>query len=87
MAVFDPRFYDPNIAVTVDPSTGLITGSPTIEQLYNGMVVPGSGFHLLQRAGPRSRLGLYNSSSAAYLITIRISNGAIFNRASELLIS
>lgn len=44
MIVFDPRFYDPNIAVTVDPATGLITGSPTIEQLYNGMVIPGSGF-------------------------------------------
>jgi predicted heme/steroid binding protein len=44
MIVFDPRFYDPNIAVTVDSATGLITGSPTIEQLYNGMVIPGSGF-------------------------------------------
>jgi len=44
MIVFDPRFYDSNIAVTVDSATGLITGSPTIEQLYNGMVIPGSGF-------------------------------------------
>ena len=44
MIVFDPRFYDPSIAVTVDPTTGLIAGSPTIQQLYNGMVIPGNGF-------------------------------------------
>src|SRR5438105_3025365 len=44
MIVFDPRFYDPTKAVTVDPTTGLITGSPTIDQLYNGMVIPGTGF-------------------------------------------
>src|SRR5207302_11097432 len=44
MIVFDPSFYDPSKAVTVDSTTGLITGSPTIDQLYNGMVIPGSGF-------------------------------------------
>ncbi len=44
MIVFDPTLYDPANAVTVDPKTGLITGSPTIAQLYNGMVIPGSGF-------------------------------------------
>jgi len=44
MIVFDPRFYDPAQAVTVDPTTGLITGSPTIDQRYNGMVIPGDGF-------------------------------------------
>jgi hypothetical protein len=44
MDVFDPAYYDPSKAVTVDPATGLITGSPTIDQLYNGMVIPGSGF-------------------------------------------
>jgi len=43
-AVFDPQFYDPSLAVTVDPNTGLILGSPTLQQLYNGMVIPGSGF-------------------------------------------
>src|SRR5207244_892621 len=32
MIVFDPRFYDPSKAVTVDPATGLIVGSPTIDQ-------------------------------------------------------
>ncbi|MDE3179060.1 MAG: carboxypeptidase regulatory-like domain-containing protein [Acidobacteriota bacterium] len=44
MIVFDPSFYNPSIAVTIDPKTGLITGNPTIAQLYNGMVIPGSGF-------------------------------------------
>src|SRR5260370_2856068 len=44
MIVFDLSFYDPANAVTVDPNTGLITGSPTTAQLYNGMVIPGSGF-------------------------------------------
>jgi predicted heme/steroid binding protein len=44
MAVFDPAVYDPKLAVTNDPLTGLITGSPTLQQLYNGMVIPGSRF-------------------------------------------
>jgi predicted heme/steroid binding protein len=44
MIVFDPALYNPANAVTVDPTTGLITGTPTIDQLYNGMVIPGSGF-------------------------------------------
>ena len=43
-AVFDPQFYDPAQAVTVDPTTGLIVGTPTLQQLYNGMVIPGRGF-------------------------------------------
>jgi hypothetical protein len=61
MSVFDPKYYDPNIAVTVDPTTGLITGSPTIDQLYNGMVIPGSGF-------PQSAIGRLPASvtSGAY---------------------
>ena len=43
-AVFDPAFYDPSKAVTIDPNTGLIVGTPTLQQLYNGMVIPGSAF-------------------------------------------
>jgi len=61
MIVFDPRFYDPNNAVTVDPATGLITGSPTIEQLYNGMVIPGSGFPSSAHGRvPEADSGLYD---------------------------
>ncbi|MFL6438974.1 MAG: carboxypeptidase regulatory-like domain-containing protein [Terriglobales bacterium] len=45
MIVFDPSLYDPSKAVTVSAATGLITTpSPTVAQLYNGMVIPGSGF-------------------------------------------
>ena len=44
MIVFDPAYYNPSNAVTIDPQTGLIAGSPTITQLYNGMVIPGNGF-------------------------------------------
>src|SRR5260370_42032114 len=44
MIVFDPTAYNPANAVAVDPQTGLITGSPTIAQLYNGMVIPGPAF-------------------------------------------
>ena len=54
MIVFDPRFYDPNKAVRIDPATGFIIG--TIDpktglvndlgtrDAYNGMVIPGSSF-------------------------------------------
>ena len=61
MIVFDPRFYDPSKAVTVDPTTGLITGSPAIDQRYNGMVIPGNGFpsSAMGRV-PEASSGLYN---------------------------
>src|SRR5205807_10444284 len=60
-AVFDPTFYDPNLAVTVSPTTGLITGSPTIQQLYNGMVIPGSRFPDSAKAHvPEANTTLYN---------------------------
>ena len=53
MIVFDPRFYDQSKAVTIDPKTGLIVGAidpktglvaGTGADVYNGMVIPGSGF-------------------------------------------
>jgi len=53
MIVFDPRFYDPAKAVTVDPNTGLVVGKVdpktglivgTGQDLYNGMVIPGKKF-------------------------------------------
>jgi predicted heme/steroid binding protein len=59
MIVFDPRFYDPAKAVTINPSTGLIVGTidpktglvvGTGQDLYNGMVIPGTKF-------PSSALG------------------------------
>jgi hypothetical protein len=44
MVVFDPSSYDPAKAVTVDPKTGFITGTPSLQQLYNGLVIPGDGW-------------------------------------------
>ncbi|MBV9183623.1 MAG: TonB-dependent receptor, partial [Acidobacteria bacterium] len=61
MAVFDPALYNPALAVTIDPKTGLITGSPTLQQLYNGMVVPGSRFPSSAAAHvPANILSTYN---------------------------
>jgi len=61
MIVFDPRFYNPSNAVTVDPTTGLITGTPTIAQLYNGMVIPGSSFPSSANGRvPEATSGLYD---------------------------
>ena len=61
MIVFDPSFYNPALAVTVSPTTGLITGSPTIDQLYNGMVIPGSSFPSSANGRvPAASSGLYN---------------------------
>jgi len=62
MAVFDPTLYDPAKAVTIDPSTGLITGSPTVDQLFNGMVIPGSGFPSSANGRvPEATTGTFNS--------------------------
>src|ERR1700687_2051282 len=64
MIVFDPSLYDPAKAVTVDPKSGLITGSPTIDQLYNGMVIPGSAFPSSANGRvPEVSSGLYNGLS------------------------
>jgi predicted heme/steroid binding protein len=61
MSVFDPSLYDPAKAVTIDPSTGLITGTPTIDQLYNGMVIPGSSFPSSANGRvPEATSGLYD---------------------------
>ena len=61
MILFDPALYDPAKAVTIDPKTGLITGSPTIDQLYNGMVIPGGSFPSSANGRvPEATSGLYN---------------------------
>jgi predicted heme/steroid binding protein len=61
MVLFDPALYDPAKAVAIDPKTGLILGSPTIDQLYNGMVIPGSAFPSSANGRvPEATSGLYN---------------------------
>jgi len=44
MVVFDQKYYDPSKAVTVNPTTGFITGNPSLQALYNGLVIPGDGW-------------------------------------------
>ena len=58
MIAFDASLYNPANAVTIDPKSGLITGNPTISQLYNGMVIPGSGF-------PTSAIGRVPEASSS----------------------
>jgi hypothetical protein len=61
MAVFDPSLYDPANAVTINPANGLIEGTPTIAQLYNGMVIPGGSFPSSANGRvPEATSGLYN---------------------------
>jgi hypothetical protein len=44
MLVFDPKYYDPKIAVTMDPATGQILPGNSLQSRYNGLVIPGDGF-------------------------------------------
>jgi hypothetical protein len=43
MVVFDPSFYNPAIAVTLNPANGFIVGG-NLQSRFNGLVIPGSGF-------------------------------------------
>ena len=40
IANFDPRFYDPAVAATINPANGRLTGGSR----FNGIVLPGDGF-------------------------------------------
>jgi carboxypeptidase family protein/TonB-dependent receptor-like protein len=61
MAVFDPTFYNPAKAVSVDRTTGFVTANGG--DLYNGMVIPGSGFP----DSAKGRTNLPDPSQFAYL--------------------
>ncbi len=43
MLVFDPKYYDPRIAVTQNPATGSIIAGD-LRARYNGLVIPGDGW-------------------------------------------
>src|SRR6185312_13514882 len=59
MIVFDPSYYDPSKAVTVDPKTGFVI--PGSGDAYNGMVIPGSGFPDSAKGRvPQADSGQYN---------------------------
>lgn len=66
MAAFDPAYYDPSKAVTVDSKTGkILAGSG---DRYNGMVIPGTGF-------PDSAKGRFpEASDSSYTYLFRGAN-------------
>ena len=43
MVVFDSKYYNPSLALTQDPRTGLITAG-TLQARFNGLVIPGDGW-------------------------------------------
>lgn len=43
MLVFDPKYYNPNTTVTLDPATGRVL-SGSLAARYNGLVIPGDGW-------------------------------------------
>jgi hypothetical protein len=61
IAYFDPATYNPANAVTINPSTGNLSGTPTLQQIYNGMVIPGTGWPKAAGMRPAAEVsGLYN---------------------------
>jgi hypothetical protein len=65
MVVFDSKYYDPSKAVTVSPTTGFITGNPSLQALYNGLVIPGDGWP--DAAKGAGRVGIANTGQYDFL--------------------
>ncbi len=61
-AFFDPNYYDPTKAATINPSTGLITSAPAP---YNGLILPGTGFS--QKAQQAVAPSVYNNPAVLAL--------------------
>ncbi len=61
IAYFDPSVYNPANAVSINPATGNLSGTPTLQQIYNGMVIPGTGWPKAAGNRPAAEVsGLYN---------------------------
>jgi hypothetical protein len=61
IAYFDPALYNPALAVKISPTTGDLAGTPTLQQIYNGMVIPGAGWPSAAGNRPAAEVsGLYN---------------------------
>ena len=61
-AFFDPNFYDPTKAATINPTTGFITSAPAP---YNGLILPGTGFS--QKAQQVVPASVYNNPAVQAL--------------------
>jgi hypothetical protein len=71
-SVFNPGVYNPANAVTVNPTTGIVTGGDR----YNGVVIPGSGFPSAAQghvdpAILSSYQGLFHGFSRTYSPTVK----------------
>ena len=61
MAYFDPSVYNPANAVSINPATGNLLGTPTLQQIYNGVVIPGTGWPSAAGNRPAAQVaGIYN---------------------------
>jgi hypothetical protein len=61
IAYFDPSKYNPANAVTINPATGNISGTPTLQQTFNGVVIPGTGWPKAAGNRPAAEVaGIYN---------------------------
>ena len=74
-SVFSAKDYNPALAATVNPNTGVVTGSQA--QLYNGVVIPGSGFpssangHVSADILANGYAGLFRGYSKGYSPTVK----------------
>ena len=61
IAYFNPAAYNPANAVPISPVTGDLVGTPPLQGVYNGMVIPGTGWPSAAagRVGAENT-GLYN---------------------------
>jgi hypothetical protein len=64
MVVFDPRLYDPSIAVTQNPANGFIIAGD-LRSRYNGLVIPGDGWPAAA-SGP-GRVGIAQTGEFNFL--------------------
>jgi hypothetical protein len=61
IAYFDPSVYNSANAVAINPVTGNLAGTPTLQQIYNGMVIPGTGWPKAAGNRPSAEVaGIYN---------------------------
>lgn len=80
MSNFDPALYDPKNAAAVDPKTGYVSG--TLQQLYNGMVLAGSGWP--DGAKGAGRVNAANSGAYDFLFRPGTPDGFYTMRLKDL---
>ena len=83
MAYFNPALYNPANAVSINPTTGNLAGTPTLQQIYNGVDIPGTGWPKAQAiARPPKSPVLTTSCSTARATNTPTSSTVILLPAS-----